>query len=303
MSYDFRAVTCTDEELTRLCALLNATFTDDEPFTPEFLRWQYLDNPEGRVLGFNAFLADTDRLVAHYVAIPIRARLFGSEAPGLLSLNTVTDEAHQGRGLLTELGTRTYEEAKRAGKQFAVGVANARSVHGMTHKLRFQNVGLLETRFVAGASRDRSVAPPPSYERVWDARTVAWRLANPRRSDGTSSASSTRDTRRYFVAPTGNGTDSFIFGRSKRYPALVGCVPSASVPADIGPPPASLVPFRLWLGRDPRVRFKASVRVPEAARAVPLHFIFRDLTADSGSPQRRLAIDDACFWALDFDAY
>ena len=107
-------------------------------YEKSFLEWQYEQNPIGKAIGFNAFFED--KLVAHYAAIPINCLISGVVTKGLLSINTKTDSAHQGKGLFTLLAEETYSFAKELGFHFIVGVANDNSVYGFTKKLSFQLV-------------------------------------------------------------------------------------------------------------------------------------------------------------------
>ncbi|MDO8321999.1 MAG: hypothetical protein Q7T23_03565, partial [Phenylobacterium sp.] len=60
-----RASGVTAEQLAAYSALLGKVFGDAPKFTREALAWRYRDNPDGQVVGFDAW--DGERLVAHYV--------------------------------------------------------------------------------------------------------------------------------------------------------------------------------------------------------------------------------------------
>jgi GNAT superfamily N-acetyltransferase len=114
--------------------LLSDVFGKPELFTKEYLQWQYADNPDGTIVGFNAYQGET--LAAHYVTQPMEAVINGVKRRGLLSLNTATHPQHQGKGLFVKLADRTYTYAAEHGYDFVIGVANQNSVHGFTKKLR-----------------------------------------------------------------------------------------------------------------------------------------------------------------------
>jgi hypothetical protein len=108
----------------------------------EYLQWLYFQNPNGNVVGYDAY--DKELLIAHYVCIPIWIDTF--EKPSLLSLNTATHPKYQGRGLLKVLANNTFEVSQ---EDFAcvVGVANANSIGPLTKHLGFEHIGNLELRF------------------------------------------------------------------------------------------------------------------------------------------------------------
>ena len=87
-------------------------------------------NPAGTVVGFDAW--DDVTLAAHYVCVPARVLRWGDAfGRALLSLNTATRPAYQGKGLFTKLAAATYEGAERPkGFECVYGVANANSTPG-----------------------------------------------------------------------------------------------------------------------------------------------------------------------------
>ncbi len=156
-------------------SLFNASFAGDGKLNADYLRWQYLANPHGQVIGVDAYLGDD--LVAHYAIIPRRYRLGTEVFDVALSVNTATHPLHQGKGLFTKLAEATYQIAAQRGVKFVVGAANANSVGGFTRKLGFTALG--QIRLYAGfkavaASTDSLVLDVQSD---W----LEWRLGNPSR--------------------------------------------------------------------------------------------------------------------------
>jgi GNAT superfamily N-acetyltransferase len=243
-----------------------------------YLDWLYRQNPLGPVIGFNAYYEG--RLASHYVALPTRARVFGHEELGLVSVNTRTDEAHQGQGLFTRLARDTYEYAQARGFGFVVGAANQNSVHGFTTKLGFQHGGRLETRFLLAVRPIEATGL--DYESAWTPETLAWRLSKPFNSYRSASVAGRR----------------LIFGHSRRFTALLDQVPEVTA-ATIAPP-GSQPSIAMWvgLGGDHSWRSAVNLRTPEWLKDARLHFIFRDLQGD-----RALNPSKVRFSSLDFDAY
>ena len=101
------------ERLAEQAELLKHAFPHTDIFTTAYLKWLYVDNPEGPAVGFDGF--DGDRLVAHYVCLPARAEIEGKEVRVLLSLNTACHENYRRRGLFTKLMKRTYDLGRGAG--------------------------------------------------------------------------------------------------------------------------------------------------------------------------------------------
>lgn len=286
---DDRGLGLGDDEVEAVSRLLLSVFGESMHMDSTYVDWCYRRNPLGPAVGRNAW--EGGRLAAHYVTIPVRARLFGGEARGVLSLHTATHPDYQGRGLFTRLAEATYREAREAGYEFVVGVANASSTPGFLRKLDFQLVAPLDVRIGLGAPAPARSDPDAAFERVWNESELAWRLACP-----------AREYRR--TAGAGGVT---VYAPTGRYGIWVEV---ASRPADecqTGSPLAKLEPLglrnpvRLWMGLDRTREWTAQpwIRLPDAAKPSPLNLIYRDLK----EPGRTLDPARVRFAAIDFDAY
>jgi GNAT superfamily N-acetyltransferase len=262
--------------------LLQRVFPEAKHLTEEVLTWEYVANPDGPAVGFNAWMGD--ELAGHYATIPLLARVNGKEERGLLSLNTATAPEHQGKGLFTKLADSTYRYAEKQGYGFVVGVANANSTHGFIKKLGFQLVGPL--RAMAGVGPlNRVDGGHVQYERVWHRDALKWRLAHPLYS--------------YSVKHAG-GLDLLMSDRSQLGGRLLlaamdhGAMQGVALPEFNG-----LAPFRIWVGLDPAFSWglRPYVNIPVKLRPSPLNLIFKDLTGQG----RTLSPEQVRFQAIDFD--
>ncbi len=279
--YTLRPVPVDDTSIEEMAALLRVVFPDAEHFTEQALRWQYRDNPDGHVVGFNAWQGAV--LAAHYVTIPLVARLNGIEEKGLLSLNTATHPVHQGKGLFTKLANATYELGRSKGYGFVVGVANANSTHGFTRKLGFQLVSPLRAMVGFGALPFGECGPV-QYERSWSPQALAWRTSHPsytyalREADGTSLVLSER---RQFGA-------RYVLAARK---GSFGTLPLRAEKESVR--------RKVFIGLDPGLHWKgcAYINVPMRLRPSPLNLILKDLTGAG----RTLDPAQVRFQAIDFD--
>jgi len=281
-TYSIQPFALSDEELTKVAALLHLVFPK-AGFTFEFLHWQYVLNPDGRALGYNAWLED-GTLVGHYAAMPLVANLFGVSETGLLSINTVTHPQHAGKGLFTALARKTYEAARSTGHGYVVGVANAASTSGFTNKLGFQLVGPLRAMLGVGKVA-RNTANDTAFERIWSVDTLQWRLAHPFHQyskvcegDGVTLCSATEVPVITAVMGHFSGMDKHFHLQEKRWKGV-----------------------QLHLGLDPSADWDRSayINIPQRFRPSPLNLIFLNLKPNG----RRLNSDQVLFRALDFDAY
>jgi GNAT superfamily N-acetyltransferase len=281
----FSPVQLDDATLARYGALFAACFPGTGKFTPAYLAWLYVANPDGKAVGFDAW--DGERLAAHYVCVPARASVEGRQVPVLLSLNTATHPDYQGKGLFTQLAAMTFDAGAAQGFDGVYGVANANSTPGFVRKLGFQLVRPLEARVGLGPLRHgaKTTAGELSFERSWNAQSLAWRCANPhnpvwQRARG--------DRCQFHSAALGHMLPAYAELHGE---ALA--LPQRGAPA--------VSPLRLFIGLAPdaTASYWNYASIPMRLRPSPLNLIYR-----SFSP-RVAALDPARiqFSFLDFDAY
>ena len=83
-----KPLTFDDQSLKRYSRFLTTYYGKPEQFTFDYIKWQYVENPAGRAVGFDAFYRE--ELVAHVATIPLKAVLFGKEEKWLLLVNAMT---------------------------------------------------------------------------------------------------------------------------------------------------------------------------------------------------------------------
>jgi GNAT superfamily N-acetyltransferase len=266
--------------------LFKACFPMTDKFTPRYLAWLYVDNPDGKAVGYDAW--DGERLAAHYVCIPARAWVEGLEVPVLLSLNTATHPDYQGKGLFTKLAAMTFEAGASQGYDGVYGVANANSTPGFVRKLGFQLVRPLEARIGVGGLQHAPKAAPSalSFERSWSADALRWRCANPHNPVFVKNGAGKL---RFHAAASGH-----------KLPAYAELdAGGVALAAPEGAP--MLSPLRLFIGLAPDASssYWNYASIPMRLRPSPLNLIYRSFAP------RVAALDPSriAFSFLDFDAY
>lgn len=271
----------TPRQLAAYSDLLGRVFGPLPKFTTKALEWLYRDNPEGAVVGADAWAGDT--LAAHYVSIPMRTIVQGKSARVLLSLNTATAPEFQGQGLFTTLADATYAAAREQGFQGVFGFANANSTPGFLRKLAFQKVRGLEAGLLLRPPRGLTNAPT-GFQVDWTPANLAWRLANP--------------AAKYRVARQGDllgvwADTGVLMLRCAAF--LPGHAEVATTGGRPWTPP-------LFIGLEPRLSLPAHgfTPIPARLRPSPLNMIWRRL--DDKLPEA-LDPETAAVSFLDFDPY
>ena len=271
--------------IEKYVSLFNACFPGVDKFSNAYLTWLYHDNPDGSVIGFDAW--DGDVLAAHYVTIPAMASVGGQLVRVALSLNTATHPTYQGKGLFTKLAEMTYEAAQSQGIDAIYGVANANSTPGFIRKLGFQLVEPLQAQVGIGAVR-RAVAGQAlgQFERVHSAASLNWRCANPQNR---------------VHARRSHGMLEFFAPSVKPWlPAYAELPPVDGSELILSPQPM-MSPLRLFVGLVPAAisRSATYVAIPDRFKPSPLNFIYRSLSGRMD----KLEAGSVGFSFLDFDAY
>jgi GNAT superfamily N-acetyltransferase len=276
-NYEFIQTGISESKIKEYSLLLSSVFDKSPKYTAEFLKWQYALNPNGCVVGFDAYANGV--LAAHYVTIPVIYMIDGVETKGLLSLNTATHQQHQGKGLFTQLATRTYELAKTLGYKFVIGVANQNSTHGFLKKLGFYLISPLDVKLGMGNIKANNTADY-IIKPLWDAKSIEWRIQCP----GTT----------YFY------NNTTIYSETDK-PFIFSKIMEASKTISINQlKKKTWIPFKLWIGITKEIKQKGFFfYLPDKLKPSPLNLIFRDLSGTLPVFKK----EDICFELIDFDAY
>jgi hypothetical protein len=110
---------------------------------PDSLRhwkWEFDSNP---VKPISICLAwDSDRLVGQYAVNPMRFRVSGESAIGVLSLDTMTDPEYSRKGIFQEAAKLLYQQLIGQGTSFVFGFPNANSMHGFKGNLAWSMISV-----------------------------------------------------------------------------------------------------------------------------------------------------------------
>ena len=272
MDYRIEQVKTDVSALGEILQLMRLAFEGHaEKFSPDYMKWQYADNPVGEIVGFNAYMGDV--LAAHYVTMPIYMNIEGKKTLGVLSLNTATHPEHRGKRLFTILAEKTYQYAAENGYKFVIGVANAQSTHGFIKHLGFKLIGPLT--FKVGVGRNLYQRKDYTFTRYWDKEIMDWRLKNPSMEyykNGDVIVSPIKPGFKKLVYHDGAGLVNLkkLHGR----------------------------PFNLYIGYGADLKKGLYCGVPKFVEHSPFNLIFRDLT---GGTLPEVTKDNILFELIDFD--
>jgi len=129
------------ENLAETTDMTREFYGDSWISDPEFLQWQYVDNPGGPAVIQLARDVTTDQLAGQYVVIPMRFKVNEETVLGSLSLNTLTRAIYSGQGIFTGLAKAVYRDSSEQGSKFCYGFPNPNSYPGFTKKLGFTDLG------------------------------------------------------------------------------------------------------------------------------------------------------------------
>lgn len=154
--------------------LFREVYPESEKLSRRYLEWLYCENPEGGVVGVDAYLEG--RLAAHYATVPRRYSFKNHEMSGLLSVNTATHPNHRGKGLFKLTASKTYHMAADRGFKFVVGVANDQSIHAFQTSLGFESLGQVRLHV---SSHDALEQGRDKLRLMIDGDWLAWRASAP----------------------------------------------------------------------------------------------------------------------------
>lgn len=273
MEFEFKQTQYDSNSLKLYSKLLSEVFPSTKKYTAEFLNWQYNLNPNGSVIGFDAFF--NGELAAHYVTIPVEYIQNKTKYKGLLSLNTATNSKFQGKGLFTKLADKTYELAKNKGYQFVIGVANQNSTHGFIKKLGFQLIAPLDAYIYVGDNK-KAIVSDALFQSYMSEVVMNWRINNP--------------SNPYLFS---NG---FIYSETDKKP-IKACLSKAKITQQKNNT-SFLLKMAIGINNKPNTFCK--IKIPDRLKPSPLNLIFKKL-----NPEFDLQINaqNTFFELIDFDAY
>ena len=269
------------EDMQKLVDLQNAVYERKHIFTPNTFRYWYLDNPNGRVISFNAIYQDI--IAAHYALIPMKMKIESRIVLGVLSMATVTHPNHRGKGLFKTLAKAAYDYAAQHGFEFVIGVANANSYPGFIKYFDFQDVGQLEV--LLGVSNKIEPNGNRIFEVFWDDNSLKWRASRYGYSKDASTLYGTKGIWKFRKVPA---IKTFLGKISENQ--LVG-LPINHVNKFIRP-------INLYVGLGSNARKIGYVDIPKFVKHSPFHLIFMDLT---GGKLPQMTKDNVFFQLMDFD--
>lgn len=272
MDYRIEQVKTDEQSLLEIQQLLQLVFEKNaSKFSLDYLKWQYVENPAGQVVGFNAYKDKV--LAAHYETVPVYMNINGEKTLGLLSKDTATHPDHRGNRLFTILAEHTYQYAAENGYRFVIGVANAQSTHGFIKNLNFKLIGPLDFKIGLGTN----IYPQRdfTFTRYWNQELMDWRLRNP--------------SMEYFK----NG-DLIVSPIKVGFKKLVGHNAAALVSL----PKLRMRPLNLYIGYGADLSKGLYVNLPKFIKRSPFNLIFLDLT-EGALPE--MTPDNILFELIDFD--
>ena len=272
MDYNFVKTDWKSENLKLYSDLLSKVFTDTKKYTSEFLDWQYSKNPNGKVVGFDAFYGS--ELAAHYVTIPVQYNFNDEIVKGLLSLNTVTHPQHQGKGLFTKLAERTYDYGAEQEYKFVIGVANQNSTHGFLKKLGFNLISPLDVQIFTGKPKAGKINSD-LIKSEWSSESAAWRLTN----------------------PSANYLNNNSCVSSKTHLKLIHAILSKRTEFKTEKLISKSSSLKMTIGLN--IKNKLKVNLPASLKPSPLNLIFKPL----GDFKKQVNKTNIYFELIDFDAY
>ncbi len=274
MDYSVELIDTSEQSLLEITRFLQETFPKNEKFTPDFIRWQYAQNPLGPMVGFNAW--DNGRIISHFVGLPISMNLFGEIRKGLLCINVSTNENYRGKKLFTILGEQTIQHAKENGFDFMIAVPNANSTHAFLKYFGFYLISPLHAKVGFG----KNIYPPKSFNcyKHWDEEQWKWRLKNP--------------ANKYAYDPKG-----YIFTPISFFAKTVSKTNLSDSLSDIGSRSIGPRPLNLYVGLGAETSRGMYFNIPSFVKRPPFNLVFRDFTGKIPEIKK----DDIFLQLIDLD--
>lgn len=272
-----------EKEFDDLSNLFKKVFKKN--FSPEFLKWYYLLNPNGPALTNNAFF--DGKIIGHYALIPIKIKLYEKEFDAGLSVFTAIDENFRGLYLFNKLANKTFDLAKEKGKEFIVGVSNQISTKLFVRYFKFKLISQLDVKF--GIGKTKKLEGLNNFKVLWNEKSLSWRLKNPRFNYKSNLHKNEffvyNNFYKFFKIEMGRFSKNQFLDTFKNYENIFNF---------------SL--FNLWIGLG-NYNWENTMyfNFPEILKPAPLNFIIKDISGENHNLSiNKESID---FQLIDFDIF
>jgi hypothetical protein len=270
---------------TAVRQLLNDVFPKARYLTDSYLDWCYYQSPLGPAVAVNAY--SEGLLVGHLAGQPLRARLEGEEEPGLLAIHNAVRAEYRGKRVYAMMAERFLQEGADAGYRFVIGFTNVSSRNFVARRMpQFHVVSSLDARIGLGPPPDGGARSEIQFARIWDKKTLGWRLARP--------------GARYRMHSKNGLSTLYALTHVPGLMAELGHFGPEALDLRL-PRPSRLVPARLWIGLDAGRNWSDSayMDLPQKLRPSPLTMVFSDISGRGRKLEaRRVHVD-----AIDLDAF
>ena len=285
--YKIKPIPTDKNILKKYVEFFSCCFPNQKKNTIEYLDWLYLKNPNGKVIGYDAWYED--KLVAHYAAIPCETFLGNDSEKTLLSLNTSTHPDHQRKGLFLDLANKTYRKGELRGFKNVIGVANQKATPGRLKYLNFKLLGPLSVEIGLSTLNLKTshLIDCMPFRVNWNKKSLAWRLNCPQR--------------KVFLRNCGIrqvGTSNRMLG------VFIPYFESPFIPLVKKPNSfhyVNSIGIKVFIGLLPKKTQGTNLylKVPEMFKPAPLNLVFKRLVNDNVFPEK----DNIFFNFLDFDIF
>jgi GNAT superfamily N-acetyltransferase len=127
------------EDESTILELEQLVWGQEEPGSPPYFQWQYLQNPLGRALT-GSMASSTGALAAHVACMPVLVEMRQEYLRCGLVVNAVTHPQQRRQGLFERLARELIDEAHRIGLPLLITVPNESSFGVFKKKLGFHEI-------------------------------------------------------------------------------------------------------------------------------------------------------------------
>lgn len=262
-----------EEELQLLVDLQNEVYKKRGlHFDKNIFRHWYVNNPEGRVISFNAF--DGDKMVAHQSFVPCRLQVGGKTVKAARSMSVVTLPEYQGKGIFSKITNMAVDYAQQQGYEILFAVTNGNSFGGFVKHAGFTFVTRLDVMMCFGNNIEVDGDRP--WRNQWTSELLEWRL----------------QAGQYFQK------GECIIGEFKKIVnTIMGIIPKDIQKAISVKKKSHSIWPKLYVGWGAKIK-SPCFRIPKFIKHSPFNFIYRDMTGGELPP---ITKEDLFYQLIDFD--
>lgn len=137
MITDYKIQKFSENFLPSLTQLLDDSFSIQNENKPELVKWKYFDRfLKNKTITYIA-LSPKEKVISHYTNLPLSINYLHKSYQAMICTDMCTDKNYRGKGLISKLSSKVYNEVYKNKYDFSIGFSNDEGINVDKHSANY----------------------------------------------------------------------------------------------------------------------------------------------------------------------